>query len=505
MYSELIPIKAGQHSVVLVPRATTDLPFFYYTKQKAALEKDIEYEGQDFAGRPMRWSVTPSRSPKIGAPAIEASEVWYRLVKPTIDTHFNQDEGAAYVIPLGRLRECLRAIDWTEGGFEARRLLKALRQIGAAWCIADLWIPTTKTNEQGETLFTHVKGEFSKMTIYAIGSKHITEEELKDGKFNFDFDLDDTIYILLNPIEAQIQKSQPQRYLDNDYMFSVKPAAQRWYQLVSAKIFGVVKNKGAYCEIKYSWYVKHHHTLKRHYQRFRVVEQMNEIVKDHLANNYISKVEYRKFKEPDQELDWVIRYYPGEAAKESIGKILKYQYNKRSSGRKERVSVKAAPTPAQRTIQPAEQGSAVLDEAFQPIPLERSLTTEEYNLTSRLIIDFGITAAKAQELVGTHLEQTRLQLEAYSFRKPPTDKAGWIIRAIEQSYTLPEGYLKKTKQQRAELAAQSRREAIDACSLCNISGQRIRRTKDEQGRESIAFRECTHNRKIESSFPDFAA
>lgn len=228
---------------------------------------------------------------------------------------------------------------------------------------------------------------------------------------------------------------------------------------------------------------------------------MNRIIQDHLSTGYITKAEYRKIKEPDHEIDWIIRYYPGEASKESIARILSHQYNKRISREKERVSVKAASTLAQRAALPAEQGSAAIDEAFQPIPLERSLTTEEHNLTSRLIIDFGITAAKAQELVRTHPEQTRLQLEAYSFRKPPADKAGWIIRAIEQSYTLPEGYLKKTKQQATELAAQARRNAIDACSLCNVAGYRLlKRTDPATGQTIETFRECTHDPEIEAVY-----
>ncbi|HWX42877.1 MAG TPA: hypothetical protein VN345_17145 [Blastocatellia bacterium] len=265
-----------------------------------------------------------------------------RLVKPVIDSRLNLQDKSTYVIPLGRVRQCLRVIGWSEGGFEARRFLKALRQIGAAWCIADLWIPTTQTDEDGNVLFNHVKGEFSKMTIYAIGSKHLTEEDLNNGLFNFDFNLDDTVYVLLNPIEAEIQKNQPQRYIDNQYMFSVVPAAQRWYELLAAKIFGVIKNSGSYCEVRYSWYVKHHHTLKRFYTRKRVVFQMTRLVQDHLDRGYLTKVEYRVVKDPGKEIDWIIRYYPGETARTSIARILSYQHQRRPTGEKERISTRIA-------------------------------------------------------------------------------------------------------------------------------------------------------------------
>ncbi len=99
---------------------------------------------------------------------------------------------------------------------------------------------------------------------------------------------------------------------------------------MAAKIFGVVKNKGQYCEIRYSWYVQHHHTLKRYHEHKRVRFQMDRVVKDHLATGYISKVEYRKIKEPDQEIDYIIRYYPGEGAKESIARIQGHIHQKKN-------------------------------------------------------------------------------------------------------------------------------------------------------------------------------
>src|SRR5207248_2371811 len=106
-----------------------------------------------------------------------------------------REGGLPDIIPLGRVRESLRTIGWSQGGWEARRLFKALRQIGSAWCVADLWMPTSEVDENGKAKFAHLKGEFSRMALYAIGSKHVTEEQLRDGTFNFDFDLDDTVYV----------------------------------------------------------------------------------------------------------------------------------------------------------------------------------------------------------------------------------------------------------------------------------------------------------------------
>jgi hypothetical protein len=485
---QLITIKAGQHSVVLVPRSTTDLPFFYHTKQKTRLNQNIDYKGVDILGRPIRWKVIPNKDSEIGAPAIDAHEVWMRLVKPSFDERLDE---SVDVIPLGKIRECLRAVDWGQGGWEARRLLKALHQISAASCIADLWIQTTEQDSDGNPVFKRVNATFSKLTIYAIGATHITEEQLKNGNFNFDFDLEDTLYVQLHPVEAEIQKSQPQKYIDNQYLFSVKPSSRRWYELVAGKIFGVVKNKGEFCEIRYSWYLQHHHTLKRHHARFRVVEQMSEIIKDHLALGYISKVEYRKIQEPDQELDFIIRYYPGEAAKESIARIQGHIYRNRKASK----SLPETPNAQARVNEPVEQGSRVL-EANMALP---TLSTEQDNqLIQELIVNFQITAIRAMNLVQHHRTAVAEQIAAFPHRTiNPKNKAGWMIEAIEKNYTLPDEYL-QAKQKEADLKRLLEQQAErDACSLCDASGyRRVKSGKYPSG----AMKKCTHDTNLEAKY-----
>jgi hypothetical protein len=245
--------------------------------------------------------------------------------------------------------------------------------------------------------------------------------------------------------------------------------------------------------------VKHHHTLKRHYERRRVVQQMNEVVKDHLKIGYISKVEYRAVKEPDQELDFTVRYYPGEAAKESIARILSHQYGQRRAGLKEKVSTKEAVEEPSEPELLAEQGTTP---EFTPIPFHRALTDQQTNLTSQLITEFGITVAKAMELVKAYPEQTKDQLAAWPFRKSKAgNKAGWIIQAIEENYSLPETYLAAKRRREEQESHEARRAVIDACSLCNVSGYRIILANDPRTKQQYeAMKQCTHDPETESKY-----
>src|SRR5437016_3029887 len=83
----LLPLTPDQHPVSGLPKRTTELPFFYLTKKKELLDRNISYEGVDEAGNPVRWAVRPNRAPEIGVPAIDAHEIWVRVVIPMIERH----------------------------------------------------------------------------------------------------------------------------------------------------------------------------------------------------------------------------------------------------------------------------------------------------------------------------------------------------------------------------------------------------------------------------------
>src|SRR5260370_33314209 len=105
MAFELLPLKPEQHTLTFVPRLSIELPFFNLTVRRKDIPKVIKYHRRDAAGRPIRWEVYQDTSEEIGAPAVEAHEVWYLLVKPSIDSHRRLDGSIPEIIPLVALTE----------------------------------------------------------------------------------------------------------------------------------------------------------------------------------------------------------------------------------------------------------------------------------------------------------------------------------------------------------------------------------------------------------------
>ena len=530
MATELIPLKPDQHKITFVPKTTTDLPFFNLTYRKKEIPKAIKYEGVDEAGHPIRWEVYHNTNSEIGHPGVEAHEVWYLLIKPAIDASRKTDGTISQIIQLGGMRECLRMVGWTAGGHQARELIKSLTQIAFSGCVADLWFPTGETDAEGKQKYLQIKSRFSRLSVYAIGEHHLTEDDLKNVEFAFD--LEDKLYIRLDPIEVRLQQLQAgqQRLIDNAYMFSVKPIARRWYELLAGKIYGTLKHNAPYFEIRYSWYVKHHHTLKKFHQRFRIVEQMNRVVEDHLNSGFITKVEYRKIKEPDEEEDFTIRYFIGSSAKQSINRIQGHILNRRKKETTGQVSVKesaGSETAENAILSPSkfrddtelplaikdankaanfaagEEPESREDLVLAMTTLETHLLPGQKDLFRRLIAEFSITETKAYELVKNHpIEKITSQVEAFQYRGETVtaNRAGFLIRAIEENYSFPESYLEELKGREAKRKRIARQKKIDDCALCDEKG--YRHIKSERDVHYGLMHQCTHNPKTESQFED---
>jgi hypothetical protein len=538
MAVELIPLNSDQHKVTFVPKTTTDLPFFNLTYRRKDIPKAVKFDGLDPAGRPISWQVFHNTNNEVGPAGVEAHEVWYMLIKPRIDASRKEDGSIPQIIRLGGVRHCLRMVGWSEGGNQARELIKCLTQIAFAGCVADLWFPTGEIDEEGREKFLQIKARFSRLSVYAIGEHHLTPDELRNQEF--DFDLSDELYIRLDPIEVQLQQLQAQqhRLIDNEYMFSVKPISRRWYELLAGKIFGTLKYNQQFFEIKYSWYIKHHHTLKKFNQRFRIVEQMNRVVQDHLDSGFLTKVEYRKVKEVDSETDYLIRYFVGAGARDSIRRIQGHISGRRRREVGDLVSVKESDNPQIGEMSPlvteeaikaplrakvaavgsnfdAEGNGERREEIVMAITtLETHLLPKQRELLTHLTTDFMITESKAYEILKKYpAERVALQIRAFEWRElDAKNKAGFLINAIEQDYALPEKFqdrlrtlqLEKDRADReadAKIWREDQDEVITACDICDEKGHRTVKLPEDPNYKALHI--CSHDSEIESKIEEW--
>jgi len=170
----------------------------------------------------------------------------------------------------------------------------------------------------------------------------------------------------------------------------------------------VVKNNGAYCEILYSWYVKHHHTLNRQIKHKRIVQQMNEIIRDHIDSDFIARVEYRKIREIGKEIDFFIRYFPGLAAKQSIARVAAAISKKRKPPagaprayvrRRSRMDVIVTPTDNPQLIIEAPKTNEIREPVIEIVRAAGTALTERVTTLSAELAARGLFRSQATKLL----------------------------------------------------------------------------------------------------------
>ena len=132
----------------------------------------------------------------------------------------------------------------------------------------------------------------------------------------------------------------------------------------------------------------------------------------------------------------------------------------------------------------------------------RQVPPDNRELYNRLRNEFEVAEAKAIELVRNFpAEGVRMQIESFAYRRENIEnKSGFIIRAIEKNYSLPEGYLEILKKKERSKAEKARVEAIAICTYCDDCG--MRNVKSERDEFFGLLHECTHDLEVEDQFED---
>ena len=325
-------------------------------------------------------------------------------------------EEAARPIPrlirLGSLKELAAQLGL---GGDTNEVKKALRQNAFAGITAKI---RYRQNDGSERT---LEADFTRYSVVFTG------EELPDSRKA------DAVYIVLNDIYMQVINGAMTRPLDYDYLKSLSPAAQRFYEMLSYQMYASIKNDRPRAKLLYSEFCTYA-PQTRYVDWEHARKQMAKIHRPHKASGYIAKIDYEQTTDGDGQPDWVMLYQPGMKAR------AEYRTFTRRGG------------PVMLEAEPFRDDAPALDTLHQPaLPL----ADPEPSPLEAELIGHGITPAKAAELARQHdAADIALKIEYLEYeqaRKPGKidDPAAWLYTAIRDGRGKPKGFTSREERQRA--------------------------------------------------------
>lgn len=395
-------------NVIRVETALSRCPVHRLAKQGTA---SIEIREQSPDGEMViQWEVT--HNSKYGQPGPLAYRIDTLIVNRRIE---EAPRPIPEIIKLGSLHDICRELN-LRGGSPREHVKQALYQNAFVGITAKLKYKLADGKQKD------LEAAFTRYSVVFTG------EELPDGRRA------DAVYLVLSSVFLQVLNGAQVRPLDYDYLKDLPPASQRLYELLSFQIYGALKNKRKDARLSYSQFCTYA-PLTRFLKWDQVRPQMARIHKPHLKSGYIESIEFQQSTDRDGNPDWMMVYVPGPKARAEF----------RGFGVRGEPRTLEIATPATRTAH-----------SHEPSPLEREL------------IDQGVTAVTAAELVGEFSEErVRRQIEQLEWlrekksRKGPTDPAAYLVDAIRKDYAAPSGFESKADRAKREAAKreQERRKA----------------------------------------------
>jgi hypothetical protein len=361
----------------------------------------------------VRWEVDSSR--KYGQPGPLAYKLDTLIINRKID---EVGRPVPRIIRLGSLTEIAEQLRL---GGDTNKVKKALRQNAFAGIIAKLLYRDRDGTERT------LEADFTRYAVVFTG------ERLPDGRTA------DAVYLVLNDIFMQVINGAQTRPLDYDYLRDLPPASQRLYELLSFQMYAALKHGRPRAKLTYSEFCTYA-PLKRSFDKENTRCQMKRIHAPHKQSGYIADVEFEQTTDKTGKPDWSMLYTPGPKAKAEYR-----TFTKKGGPRVLEVEASSAapePTPAPKP-----------EPKPEPTPLEREL------------IERGVTAATAAELVREYAEEriaAQVERTDWTREKHPKkirDCAAYLVDAIKKDYAAPPGFVSRAERARREEEARAKLKA----------------------------------------------
>jgi hypothetical protein len=365
------------------------------------------------------WKVSPNA--EYGQPGILAYKLDTLFINRLIDElHPNVPE----VIKIGdSLNEIGKQLG-REGTRNTAEIVKALHQNASAYIKAKL--------EYSGKGGTHRKFEFGS-TRYAVV---MIGESLPDGTKA------EAVYIVLNPLFRDVLQNAKRRPLDYDYLKSLPPTAQRWYELVSFQVFAALNLGNPRARYLYSEFCRRA-PLTRFFNWEQAKKQLYKIHRSHIESGYISKVEAEETTDEKGRPDWFLWYTPGRKAKREYR-----EFNERPQ------KAQTPQSPPRPQLVRAEEKSRE-ENAPERTPQDSALIEK--------LMSFGVDEGRAARLVASDRAECGLWAAAWPHQnqKGMENPPAVLIRFIEtKRRPLPKGYKDAIEKERKAKEAE-RKKAIE--------------------------------------------
>jgi hypothetical protein len=251
---------------------------------------DIEIVKRNAQGEiEIRWEVT--YNDRYG----QARQMAYKLDTLVINRRIEeQGRPIPKLIRLGSLRDI--ATELGMGG-NTSVIKRALRQNASAF----ITVKVRYTNIEG--IEKTLEADFTRYSVIFTG------ERLPDKRRA------DCVYISLNDVYWSMLNDAPFRPQDYEYLKSLTPSAQRFYEIMGVKFYNAFRfNNPNASRITYSEYCSYS-AQQRYFDYEHFKKQMYKVHQPHKQSGYLAGVSYEAMLDGEGRPDWMMLYVPGPKAR----------------------------------------------------------------------------------------------------------------------------------------------------------------------------------------------
>lgn len=251
----------------------------------------IDIQTIDRHGRSIRWEVSANQ--KYGLPG----QLAYKLDTLVINRRIEEaGHPVPEIIGLGSLRQICQVLGLADSGKNKQNITHALQQNALTGITACLQYKGRDKVER------ELKATFTRYSVIFTGQKMPTGQAA------------DGVYLILSQTYREVLSHSPTRPLDYEYLKSLTPTAQRFYEIISYQIFAALKYNHRYARLRYSDYCLY--SAQTRYENLSAArKQMYKVHQPHKASGYLTDIQFEKGMDRQGRPDWVIAYEPGPKAR----------------------------------------------------------------------------------------------------------------------------------------------------------------------------------------------